>query len=98
MKIGFVILFYYFHIIFITDKTPFLLTSVGLRYERAFRRLRLPHLLNHPIDLNLILEDNLMPRSWLNEPLLLQWNNMLKIDQSLDNGYEFCFYLFAVSF
>lgn len=65
---------------------PFLLTKDGLRYERPFRRLRLPHLLNHAIDLNLILEDNMIPRSWLNDPLLLQWNTMLKIDQSLDNG------------
>lgn len=74
-----------------TDRTPFLLTSTGCRYDRAFRRLRIAHLLNHPIDLNIILEDNLIPRTWLSEPLLLQWNNMLKFDQNLDTGYELRF-------
>lgn len=65
----------------------FLQTKEGQKFVNPFRRLRLPHLLNHPIDLNLILEDNLIPRSWLNEPLLSQWTSMLKIDQSIDNGY-----------
>lgn len=68
------------------DKTPFLLTKTGRKFEKPFRHLRLPHLLSHPVDLNVIIDDNLIPRSWLNDPLLTQWHSMLQIDQSCDSG------------
>lgn len=70
----------------IKDKTPFLQKLEGRKFERVFRRLRLHNLLQHPIDLNAILEDNILPREWLNGPVMAQWTSMLNIDQNLEIG------------
>lgn len=65
---------------------PFLYSKEGSKYESVFRRLRLNHLLHHPVDVKAILEDNIMPREWMNEPALLQWTTMLYIDHNLETG------------
>lgn len=68
------------------DKTPFLKKMEGRKYERVFRQLRVQNLLQHPVDVNVILDDNIMPREWLNGPVLAQWTSMLNIDQNLEMG------------
>lgn len=70
------------------DKTPFLQKLEGRKFERVFRRLRLHNLLQHPHDLNAILDDNILPRDWLNGPVMSQWTSMLNIDQNLEMGYN----------
>ena len=65
---------------------PFLMTSDGRYFEKTFRALRLHNLLNHHIDIRILMQDNIVPVDWLNEPLFKQWNNMLLIDHSLDKG------------
>lgn len=70
------------------EKGPALLhLDVGRPYEAVFRSLRYQHMLNHPIDLHLLVRDNVVPKAWLQRPLFEQWNSMLYIDQSLDQGY-----------
>lgn len=60
--------------------------ELGRPYEPVFRSLRYQHMLNHPIDLHLLLRDNVVPKAWLQRPLFEQWNSMLYIDQALDQG------------
>lgn len=68
------------------DDTSFLQKTEGRKYEPVFRRLRFHHLLHHPVDVKAILEDNIIPRGWLNEPALLQWSMMLYVDHNLETG------------
>lgn len=70
----------------IKTRTPFLMTSEGAAFVKPFQRLRLQHLINHPIDMKIILEDNIIPRDWLNDPFMMQWNSLIKIDNSFDSG------------
>ncbi|XP_055624564.1 protein germ cell-less [Toxorhynchites rutilus septentrionalis] len=69
------------------DETlPFLKTENGKPFEACFRSLRLHNLINHHVDIGILVRDNIMPLEWLNEPVFQQWNSMLLIDQSLDKG------------
>lgn len=73
----------------IKSKTPFLMTRDGSPFIKPFQRLRLQHLINHPIDMKIILEDNIIPRDWLNDPFMMHWNSLIKIDNSFDSGCVF---------
>lgn len=68
------------------DETPFLETTLGRNFEMPFRALRIKNLLNHNIDIKVLKQDNIIPISWLYEPLLEHWVHMLHIDHSLDKG------------
>lgn len=68
------------------SQTPFLQTSIGQRFVKPFLKLRLQHLINHPVDIKLILEDNIIPKDWLYLPFMVQWNSLIKIDNCLDSG------------
>ncbi|XP_037032912.1 protein germ cell-less [Bradysia coprophila] len=70
----------------VEDNIPFLQTARGRRYDQPFRKLRIQYLINHPLDLDVILNDRLIPRSWLYNPIIQQWHSMLKIDHSVDSG------------
>lgn len=67
--------------------TPFLQTRIGQRFVKPFLKLRMQHLINHPVDIKLILEDNIIPNDWLYLPFMVQWNALIKIDNCLDSGY-----------
>lgn len=69
------------------SQTPFLQTREGQRFVKPFRRLRMQHLINHPVDIKLILEDNIIPKDWLYNSFMVQWNSLIKIDNGLDNGW-----------
>lgn len=68
------------------SKTPFLHTLIGQRFLKPFLKLRMQHLINHPVDIKLILEDNIIPKDWLYIPFMAQWNSLIKIDNCLDSG------------
>ncbi|XP_055314229.1 protein germ cell-less [Sitodiplosis mosellana] len=72
------------------SKAPFLHTRSGQRFVKPFRKLRLQHLINHPVDIKLILEDNIIPKDWLYLPFMVQWNSLIKIDNGLDSGPVDC--------
>lgn len=67
-------------------RTAFLHTPIGKQYMRPFSKLRLQHLINHPVDIKTILEDNIIPQEWLYLPSLNQWNSLIKIDNGIDSG------------
>lgn len=66
--------------------TSFLHTKLGHQFIKPFSKLRLQHLINHPVDIKLILEDNIIPKEWLYTPFMLQWNSLIKIDNCMDSG------------
>lgn len=68
------------------DKTPFLNTKQGKTFIKPFQVLRIQHLLNHNIDLKLVLQDNIIPLDWLNSHLLNHWSAVLKVDHHFEAG------------
>lgn len=68
------------------EHTPFLLTTQGHAFEKAFRALRLRNLLNHYVDIKILKQDKIIPIQWLHEPVFEQWIHMLHIDHSIDKG------------
>ncbi|KAJ6620118.1 Protein germ cell-less, partial [Pseudolycoriella hygida] len=68
------------------NSEPFLQTNRGRKFDQPFRKLRIQYLINHPVDLDVILNDRLIPRSWLYNPIIQQWHSMLKVDHSVDSG------------
>lgn len=80
------------------SQTPFLQTFVGQRFVKPFLKLRMQHLINHPVDIKLILEDNIIPKDWLYLPFMVQWNSLIKIDNCLDSGYVLATYSSAYAF
>lgn len=67
-------------------KVAFLETEAGRPFEPLFRQLRLQNLLNHPLDLVMVVNDNVIPMSWLQRPLFEQWHSMLLVDATSDAG------------
>lgn len=51
------------------DQPAFLLTPQGQPFETSFRGLRIHSLIMHNIDINTLKQDNIIPISWLYEPL-----------------------------
>lgn len=67
-------------------EVPFLETCQGRNFRKTFLALRINHLLSHHRDVEVLLKDNILPKSWFFAPLLQQWSSMLSIDESLDRG------------
>lgn len=67
----------------------------------VFQGLRIPNLISHQMDVELVLHDNIIPHSWLNPVVLQQWKQVLRVNQNDDKGYDFCivkYYLFFYIF
>lgn len=67
-------------------EVPFIETCQGRKFQKPFKALRMKHLLSHHRDVEVLLKDNILPKSWFFGPLLQQWSSMLSIDESLDRG------------
>jgi BTB/POZ domain-containing protein 13 len=83
------------------DEVPYLLTDEGRKFVPVFQGLRIPNLISHQMDVELVLHDNIIPHSWLNPVVLQQWKQVLRVNQNDDKGYDFCivkYYLFFYIF
>lgn len=58
----------------------------GQEYAEVFKALRIEHLINHPLDVVMLEEDNIFPKESLYPVFRNQWYRMLKVDQGLDRG------------
>ena len=58
----------------------FLSTPEGEVYAGAFRKLRLPQLINHSMDMEMLVTDRVIPSSWMDPVFRGQWRNLLRMD------------------
>lgn len=65
---------------------PYLLTEEGRKFVPVFQGLRIPNLISHQMDVELVLHDNIIPNSWLNPVVLQQWKQVLRVNQNDDKG------------
>lgn len=64
----------------------FLQSEEGQEYIEVFKGLRIEHLINHPLDVEMIEQNNIYPKETLYPVFRNQWYQMLKIDQGHDKG------------
>jgi len=67
-------------------KRFFLETRDGRPYVEVFRALRLNHLVNHHMDMEMLLTDRIIPRQWMYPIYQSQWRLLLRTDQGIDKG------------
>ncbi|XP_075551289.1 germ cell-less isoform X1 [Dermacentor variabilis] len=58
----------------------------GQEYTEVYKSLRIEHLINHPLDVVMIEQNNIYPKESLYPVFRNQWYQMLRIDQGLDKG------------
>lgn len=59
------------------NEPEFLLTEEGDRFKLVFRGLRLEHVIIHVEDFNTIIEDRIIPHTWLYPTLVSLWHQVL---------------------
>ncbi|CAN8019936.1 hypothetical protein HPB47_006585 [Ixodes persulcatus] len=64
----------------------FVASLEGEEYAGAFEALRIEHLINHPLDVEMLELDNIISKESLYPVFRNQWYSMLKVDQGLDKG------------
>uniref|UniRef100_A0A1A9WV05 BTB domain-containing protein n=1 Tax=Glossina brevipalpis TaxID=37001 RepID=A0A1A9WV05_9MUSC len=68
------------------EMSSFLATLDGQQYLKPFQVLRTQYLINHHSDLNIILNDNIIPKDWIHNHVLTHWNSILKVDHLPEEG------------
>ena len=76
---------------FFQDRTKntnkfFLETLEGQPYVTVFKKLRLNHLVNHHMDMEMLLTDRILPKKWMYPVYQRQWQLLLRTDQGIDRG------------
>ena len=69
-----------------TSKKYFLETPEGQPYVNVFKKLRFNHLVNHHMDMEMLLTDRIIPRKWMYPVYQNQWQLLLRTDQGIDRG------------
>jgi len=67
-------------------KRFFLETREGRPYVGVFHSLRLNHLVNHHMDMEMLLTDRIIPKQWMYPVYQGQWRLLLRTDQGIDKG------------
>lgn len=68
------------------DKRFFLDTGKGAPYAKVFKSLRFNHLVNHHMDMDMLLKDRILPDRWMHPVYRHQWQLLLRVDQGVDRG------------
>uniref|UniRef100_A0ABK9NGC0 BTB domain-containing protein n=1 Tax=Glossina morsitans morsitans TaxID=37546 RepID=A0ABK9NGC0_GLOMM len=68
------------------ETCSFLATPEGQQYLMPFQALRTQYLINHHLDLKIVLNDNIIPKDWIHNHVLTHWNSILKVDHLPEEG------------
>jgi len=70
-----------------TGSTQYFLDSDKAKpYLAVFRNIRVAHMINHHLDLEILVSDRLIPDSWLSSVYYTRWMSLLRIDSGVDRG------------
>lgn len=64
----------------------FLDTSEAAPFLSVFRNIRLPHLINHHMDVEMLVSDRIVPDSWMSSTYYARWMTLLRLDCGIDKG------------
>jgi len=69
------------------ERTEYFLNSDRAKpYLAVFRNMRIAHMINHHLDLEILVSDRLIPESWLSSVFYTRWMSLLRIDSGMDKG------------
>jgi len=66
--------------------TYFLDLDAASQYLPVFRNIRLPHLINHHMDVAMLVSDRIVPDSWMSATYYTRWMTLLRLDSGIDRG------------
>jgi len=66
--------------------TYFLDTTEADPFLAVFRNIRLPHLINHHMDVEMLVSDKIVPDSWMSSTYYARWMTLLRLDCGIDRG------------
>lgn len=69
-----------------SEEECFLYSDIGEQYVPPFKGLRLHHLINHHLDVEMLETDKIIPKCWMMPVFRMQWYQMLRVDQGVDKG------------
>jgi len=69
-----------------SDVDYFLNTPEAEPYLSVFRNIRLPHLINHHMDVEMLVSDKIVPESWMSSTYYTRWMTLLRLDCGIDKG------------
>jgi len=55
-------------------------------YLPVFRNIRLPHLINHHMDVAMLVSDRIVPDRWMSSTYYTRWMTLLRLDSGIDKG------------
>lgn len=64
----------------------FLDTEEAKPFLAVFRNIRLPHLINHHMDVEMLVSDRIVPESWMSSTYYARWMTLLRLDCGIDRG------------
>ena len=64
----------------------FLETAEAAPFLPVFRNIRLPHLVNHHMDVEILVSDRIVPDSWMTSIYYTRGMTLLRIDSGVDTG------------
>ena len=64
----------------------FLQCSEAAPFLSVFRNIRLPHLINHHMDVEMLVSDKIVPDSWMSSTYYARWMTLLRLDCGIDKG------------
>ena len=62
----------------------FLDTPEAAPFLSVFRNIRLPHLINHHMDVEMLVSDKIVPDSWMSSTYYARWMTLLRLDCGID--------------
>ena len=62
------------------EKRYFLEQEESTSYLPVFRNIRLPHLINHHMDVAMLVSDRIVPDSWMSSTYYTRWMTLLRLD------------------
>merc|ERR1719495_2023470 len=68
------------------EKRYFLEQEESTGYLPVFRNIRLPHLINHHMDVAMLVSDRIVPDSWMSSTYYTRWMTLLRLDCGIDRG------------
>jgi len=64
----------------------FLEEAASAQYLAVFRQVRLPHLINHHMDVAMLVSDRIVPEDWMSSIYYARWMTLLRLDSGMDKG------------
>jgi hypothetical protein len=71
------------------EEETFLESGEAAPFLGVFRNIRLPHLVNHHMDVEILVSDRIIPNSWMTSIYYTRWMTLLRYSVSVFDPHWF---------